>query len=211
MNLLTRGRVAGMAALLLLLAAPPARAQVPTAGIQPGDRILLAVAGEPTLSDTFTVGAGPSLVLPGFGSVSLAGVPRDGLTPHLTTFLATYLNRPVVTAQVLLRLGVIGEVARPGFYALPADAVLQDLVMAAGGLTSSARIERAELVRADVVLVKTDPTRRAMAEGRTFDALALRSGDALRIPRRPDQESRVRIITGLVTLPLAIYAITRIF
>ncbi len=204
------GRCVGLAA-LLLLAVSPARAQTPAPGIQPGDRVLLVVTGEPTLTDTFTVTAGPHLVLPTFGTVSLVGVPRDSIAGHLTHYLASYLTRPTVRAQVLLRLGVIGEVARPGFYALPADAVLQDLIMAAGGLTTSARIERADLVRANEVFAETAPTRSALSQGRTFDALELRSGDALRIPRRPDQESRVRIITGLVTLPLAIYGITRIF
>ena len=206
-----RRRVVAVVAALLLGAAGTARAQLPTQAIQPGDRILLHVVGEPQYSDTFTVSAGPALVLPALGTVPLAGVPRDSLTPYLTTFLANYLNHPVVEAQVLMRLGIVGEVARPGFYALPSDAVLEDLIMAAGGLTAQARFERVDLVRADAVLIRGDAIRRAMVEGRTVDALALRSGDVMRIPRRPDQESRVRILTGLVTLPLAIYGITRLF
>jgi polysaccharide biosynthesis/export protein len=201
------------AALLALLigAAPSVRGQAVSGPIQPGDRVLLRVTGEPTLSDTFTVMQGPALDLPALGVVPLAGVARDSIQPHLTAFLARYLNAPIVRAQVLLRLGIIGEVTRPGFYALPAGAVLEDLIMTAGGMTRDARFERSRLERNETVLLRGAEVERAVASGRTLDALDLRSGDALHIPRRPDQESRVRIITAVIALPVAIYGLTRLF
>lgn len=211
MNLAPRLRALEVLLGLLLLAPAPARGQAGQGPVQVGDRVLLRVAGETQLSDTFTVSTGPALVLPTLGTVPLSGVSRDSLPAHLTHFLAGFLQHPSVQAQVLLRLGILGEVARPGFYALPSDAVVEDLIMAAGGMTPQARFERAAMVRAGRPLLRGDALRGAMAEGRTVDALGLRSGDALQIPRRPDQESRVRIITGLITIPLAVYGITRIF
>lgn len=198
-----------------LLAAAPCTgtlaAQDPPGAIQPGDRVLLRVAGEPQLTDTFTVGEGPSLELPTLGSVPLAGVVRDSIEPALLTFLTRYLNHPVIHAQVLLRLGILGEVARPGFYALPVGAVLEDLVMAGGGLTRDAKFERAQMLRDEKVLLRDADLQHAIGEGKTLDALAVRSGDALRIPRRPDQESRVRILGALVALPIAVYGLVRLF
>jgi polysaccharide export outer membrane protein len=179
--------------------------------IQPGDRVLLRVTGEPTLSDTFTVTQGPALDLPALGTVPLAGVARDSIQRHLTAFLSRYLNTPIVRAEVLLRLGIIGEVTRPGFYALPAGAVLEDLIMTAGGMTRDARFERSRLERNEAVLLRGEEVERAVASGRTLDALGLRSGDALPIPRRPDPERRVRSITAVIALPVAIYGLTRLF
>jgi polysaccharide export outer membrane protein len=185
--------------------------QTPTALIQPGDRVLLRVIGEPQLTDTFTVGAGPALDLPPLGSVPLAGIRRDSIEPHLVAFLGRYLNHPIVHAQVLLRLGVLGEVVRPGFYALPVGAVLEDLIMAGGGMTQDARFDRAKVLRGQGVLFTNREIQRAIGDGRTLDALSLRSGDELQIPRRADQESRVRILGEIVALPIAIYGLTRLF
>ena len=136
MNLAPRLAALGVVALLAVAPAPlPAqRADF----LVPGDRILLYVTGEPQLSDTFTVTPGPAIDLPTFGTVPLAGVRRDNVTPHLTAFLGRYIRDPQVRAQVLLRIGIAGEVTRPGFYAMPSTAVLEDLIMAAGGMTRDA-------------------------------------------------------------------------
>lgn len=205
-------RRSGAVALILAAAVSlPLAGQTPAGPVQAGDRVLLQVAGEPQLTDTFTVEAGPVLDLPTLGAVSLAGVSRDSIEPCLLTFLQRYLNHPVVHAQVLLRLGVLGEVARPGFYALPSGAVLEDLIMAGGGMTRDARFDRARVVREQDLILHDAEIQRAIGDGRTLDALGLRSGDALQIPRRPDQESRVRILGALVALPIAVYGLVRLF
>lgn len=200
-----------MVAALGLVPAARIAAQTPAGAIQPGDRVLLRVAGEPQLTDTFTVGAGPTLELPTLGAVPLAGVPRDSIEPHLLDFLQRYLNHPVIHAQVLLRLGVLGEVARPGFYALPAGAVLEDLIMAGGGMTRDARFDRASVTRDHDPVLHGKEIQRAIGDGTTLDLLGLRSGDELLIPRRPDQESRVRILGAIVALPIAVYGLVRLF
>lgn len=201
-------------AVLLLGAAlaAPLPAQAGPAGIiQPGDRVLLAVTGEAQLSDTFIVAQDLTIDLPVLGTVPLRGVARDSIQPVMATFLAKYLTHPIVRAQVLLRLGVMGEVVKPGFYALPSGAAIQDLIMAAGGMSPMARFDKSKLRRDRETLMDGAEVRQAVTDGKTFDALALRSGDALEIPRRPDPESRVRLITGLIALPVAIYGLTRLF
>jgi polysaccharide export outer membrane protein len=192
---------------LLASAAGPLGAQRVELFVTPGDRILLQVTGEPQLSDTFTVLPGPAIDLPTLGRVPLAGVPRDSVQPHLATFLARYLREPQVRAVVLLRLGVSGEVVRPGFYALPSTAVLEDLIMAAGGMTQDARLEKATLMRDADVVLRPDEVRRSIAGAETLAAIGIHSGDALQIPRRPDQEGRVRTIGGLLAIPLTVIAL----
>src|SRR2546430_1455465 len=99
----------------------------------PGDVISLAVEGDSTLSGTFTVGAGPALTLPVIGEISLAGVRRADLESHLREHLGRFLKNPVVHAKALIRLLIVGEVAKPGVYAVPADLVLADALTLAGG------------------------------------------------------------------------------
>src|SRR5438093_9895859 len=94
-------------------------AQTPITAFQPGDRILLRVEGDSALSDTFTVVAGPALRLPDVGEICLAGVRRTDLEAHLTRELGRYIKEPVVQAHALIRVSVVGEVTRPGFYAVP--------------------------------------------------------------------------------------------
>src|SRR6266513_2333202 len=100
-----------------------------------GDRVLLIVEGEPILSDTFTVGLGAALTLPTVGEVSLAGVLRCELQDYLARRLGQNLRDPVIHARAYVRLSIDGAVVRPGFYAIPAEALLSDALMAAGGPT----------------------------------------------------------------------------
>src|SRR5438445_13714728 len=104
----------------------PAEAQTRATGFQVGDRILLHVERDSALSDTFTVVAGPALRLPAIGEISLAGVRRTDLEAHLTRELGRYIKNPVVQARALIRISVVGEVTRPGYYAVPSAPVVAD-------------------------------------------------------------------------------------
>src|SRR5437867_6829380 len=103
--------------------------------VQVGDRILLQVEGDDSLTDTFTVEAGPALKLRAIGSISLAGVRRADLETFLARELAKYLRNPVVHAHVLVRVSILGEVEHPGFCAGRADLVPGDAPVRAGGPT----------------------------------------------------------------------------
>jgi polysaccharide export outer membrane protein len=179
-------------------------------GFQVGDRVLLSVEGDSVLSDTFSVIAGPALRLPIVGDISLAGVPRTDVEAHLTRALGRFLNSPVVRARALIRLSVLGEVTHPGFYAVPADLVLVDALMAAGGPTSEARVERLRIERGGGRLWGGAGLQERIARGATVDDLGLRAGDRVVVPRQPrDIEGTVRLIGGLVAIPVAYCLITR--
>jgi protein involved in polysaccharide export with SLBB domain len=174
------------------------------------DRILLRVEGEQQLSDTFTVVPGPALVLPVIGTVPLAEVRRADIEPYLKRELARFLKDPVVHVRVLLRLAVLGEVGRPGFYAVPADAALADALMAAGGPTRDSKLADLRVEREASPLWSNDSLQRAMAQGMTVDQLGLRSGDRIIVPRRRDSEAILRVLGILVTIPAAIYGVTKL-
>jgi protein involved in polysaccharide export with SLBB domain len=151
------------------------------------------------------------VLLPGIGEVSLAGVPRRGIETYLTTELARYLKNPVVHARVLVRLGILGEVERPGYYAVPADAVLTDALMAAGGPTRDAKFVKVVIERDAQRLWEGDDLQRAIAQGMTVSQMKLRSGDRIVVPRRRDSATTAQILSLMLTIPAAIYGLTRLF
>ncbi len=179
------------------------------APFQVGDRILLLVDGDSTLTDTFTVVAGPAIELPVIGTVSLAGVARSGIEDHMRRQLARYLKDPVVHARALIRLSILGAVTRPGFYAVPTDLVLADALMVAGGPTQDARVEKLRVQRGADRLWSGAKLQAAIARGATLEDLGLRAGDRIDVPRGRDVESTVRIVGALVTIPVAVCVLTK--
>jgi len=177
-------------------------AQTPITAFQAGDRILLRVEGDSALTDTFTVVAGPALRLPDVGEISLAGVRRTDLEAHLTQQLRRYIKDPVVQARAFIRVSVVGEVTRPGFYAVPVDLVLPDALMLAGGATQLARVDRLLILRGSAPLWGGDRLQRAIAHGATLDQLGVQAGDRIQVPGERDPESKWRI-TGIIVSSLA--------
>src|SRR6267143_1163513 len=186
-------------------------AQAPRTAFQVGDRILLRVEGDSALTDTFTVVAGPALRLPNIGEISLAGVPRADLEPHLTRELGRYINDPVVQARALIRVSVAGEVTRPGYYAVPIDLVLTDALMLAGGATQRARVDRLSIRRGNSAVWSGNRLQTAIARGATLEQLDLRGGDRIQVPGG-DPESKWRIVSmivGGIATTVGVVALTR--
>jgi len=177
-------------------------AQTPATAFQVGDRILLHVEGDSVLSDTFTVVSGPALRLPNVGEITLAGVRRGDLEAYLTRELGVYIKDPVVQARALVRVSVVGEVTRPGYYAVPIDLVLADALMLAGGATKDARVDQLRVVRGSSSLWSGDKLQTAIARGATLEELGIRGGDRIQVPGQRDPESKWRIV-GLVVTSLA--------
>lgn len=209
---LSPGRVPILLGLVTLLFSGAVRAQDSTAGFQVGDRVLLRVEGESLYTDTFTVMRGPALRLPVIGDVPLAGVPKNGIEPYLVGRLAPYFKHPVIHATALVSIGVVGEVEKPGFYVVPGDALLTDVLMTAGGPTRDAKVTDLKVMRDKKAVLDGDRLQQALASRRTIADLSLQQGDQLIVPRvHPhDTESTWRIISIIVGLPVAVYAITRL-
>jgi len=200
----------------LIVIAGPLAAQIakatPATGFQVGDQISLQVDGDTLFTKTLTVGPGPALTLPVIGVIPLAGVQRVDVETYLTQQLGRYMKSPVVHAKALVRLSILGEVEHPGFYAVAADVVIGDALMVAGGPTRDAKVGDWRVERNGERVWAGDALRQAIAQGRTIDQMNLHSGDQIFVPRevRKDAETTWRIIGILVTLPVAIYGLTRL-
>lgn len=166
-----------------------------------GDRVILQVEGEEELSDTIPVDPGPQIVLPVIGSISLEGVLRAELEDYLTEELARYIRDPIVNARSLIRLSVLGQIGQPGFYVLPADMLVGEALMAAGGPAPDSKVEDLEIRRGSRTIWEGENLQEQIAEGATLDQLNLRAGDEIYMPREASQ-NRWWTVGRYVLIPL---------
>ncbi len=189
------------------------RARLAEGDFRVGDRIYLKVDGEQQLTDTFTVGPAKILPLPLVGDVPLAGVLHAELQSYLRVAIGKYVKDPVVRARSLIRLVVLGEVNRPGFFTVPTQTLVSDVVMLAGGPARDANMNAIRIVRGDERIWEGAAMQQAVAEGKTLDQLSLEGGDHIEVPRQGGFfiSGAFRFLSILVALPGAIYGITRLF
>jgi protein involved in polysaccharide export with SLBB domain len=182
---------------------------------QVGDRILLRVQGEPTLSDTFTVSGERGLDLPDIGSAPLDGVLRAELEPYISEYLARYVRSPRVQARALIPVTIVGGVVRPGFYTVPSQLQLSDVLMVAGGPTPQAELDGLRIERGGNRIWQGPALQDAIAEGRTLDQLNVRGGDRIQLPQQGgglgSTEASVRTLTLLLAIPATVAALITIF
>lgn len=149
-----------------------------------GDRIVLQIAGETRAADTVIVQPGGEIALVGMGRISLAGVLRSELQEHLQKELGRFIRTPSVRTISLIRLSIQGAVGRPGFYVVPATALLDDVIMQSGGPGPSADLDKVVIQREGQTLLTGEDVRQAIAQGRSMDQLNLRAGDQIVVPNR---------------------------
>ncbi|HEV8356276.1 MAG TPA: hypothetical protein VGQ17_05835 [Gemmatimonadales bacterium] len=192
------------------------RARLTEGDFRSGDRIRIEVQGEPTLTDTFAVSSDRALLLPAptVGSLPLAGVLRSEIEPQVTAWVKKFIAGPVVVrARPLLRLSVQGEVARPGIHAVPADAVLGEVLMAAGGTLNTSNMKKLRLEREGRPIWNGQDFQKALAEGRSVDAALLHDGDQIVVGRRNDRGmgESLNFLWVVVSLAGGIYGLSRAF
>ncbi|UCG85481.1 MAG: SLBB domain-containing protein [Gemmatimonadota bacterium] len=182
---------------------------------QVGDRILLRVQGEATLTDTFTVTEGRVLALQDIGQVPLQGVLRSELEQYVTDFLARFIRTPRAQARSLIPVTIVGGVTNPGFYTVPSQLRLDDALMIAGGPTALAQLDRLRIERAGRRIWEGAPLQQAIVDGRTLDQLNIRGGDQIHLPAAGGTigawESSVRTISYLLAIPISLFAIITLF
>src|SRR5256712_7842099 len=198
---------------LMLITSPlagQAASKAPPSDFEQGDQIYLEVEGDTQFTHPFSVGPGPALTLPVIGAIPLTGVRRAGVETYLGQQLGRYMKNPVVHAKVLVRLGVLGEVEHPGYYAVAAGSVVSDALMAAGGPTKDAKFTAARIEREGKGLYVGNGFPDAFARGMTVEGLGLRTGDRIVVPRRGDPDHTIRLISLIVAIPVAIFTVKQL-
>ena len=156
---------------------------------QDGDKIWLNVqasmlAGNLQLPDTVIVRAGRRIELGRMGELSLDGVLRSELTDKIRDHLAQYVREPMVRTTPLVRVGILGNVGRPGYFYSPADRPLSDVLMLAGGPSQQANVNGIMVRRGEDVIWNAQDTHTALADGMSLDRMHLRAGDEIYVPQQ---------------------------
>lgn len=178
---------------------------------QPGDHFFISVGGPVTSADTVAVREGNVVELPQVGEIHVGGVLRSELQGHLEKEVARYVRGATVHSSALLRLSILGSVAKPGFYMLPADIALSDVVMRAGGPTSQTDLARSEIRRDSKAVFVGQDVAVALGDGMTLDQLGLRDGDVLTIgeKRSTNWPMLFQVFTFVASIGLAVYGFSR--
>jgi protein involved in polysaccharide export with SLBB domain len=174
---------------------------------QPGDRILIRVRAESTLTDTFSVSPQRELELPPpvVGTLPLTGVLRSELEPVVSAFIARFVQNPQVRAWALIRLSIQGEVAKGGVYGVPATATLGDALMAAGGTTQRADMRKLRIRR------DGGPLWEGSSLQLPINAINLKDGDQIEVGSREhgDFYGSLRYVWIVVSISAGIFGLSR--
>lgn len=173
---------------------------------QDGDRIVVQLLGSVPYNDTITVRAGKMLPLPRMDDLALEGVLRSELNDALSHHLARYLRDSTARATPMLRVAVLGQVRAPGYYYTPADVLLSDVLMTAGGPAADANLNEMTIRRGGETIWNAQDTRTAVTDGLSLDRLHLRAGDEIYVP----QNSHFNWSTILQVGSIAVSAIVTI-
>ncbi len=158
------------------LAAPTAPADLIPAAVAPaltsagniyaldgGDTIRIDIFDVPEFSGAngqYTILADGSLNLPWIGKVSVRGLNLEQAAQALASQYSRYINDPLITVTLLaprpLRIGIIGQVNRPGIYTVsPAAGNMSQkqtvtlAIQSAGGITQIADVRNIQVRRLD--------------------------------------------------------------
>jgi protein involved in polysaccharide export with SLBB domain len=169
------------------VSAASVRQRLEEGDLQPGDEIQVFVEGYPDLSRTFIVEPSRTIIFPEIGPVSLRGVLRSELQEHLTQSLARYIRNPIVRTESTIRVVVLGAVGNPGYYSVKPHAQVTDVLQAAGGTTSKARLMRMRVERGSTGnrVIAGDQLHQAVIAGRSLDQLGIQAGDQIVVPEQP--------------------------
>jgi len=160
-----------------------------------GDRIFVEIDGSvpdgiqgastpvAELRDTVTVMDGARITVRNIGEVSLAGVLRSELQVRVNAAVNEVILNSRANTRPLVRLAVFGAVSRPGFYTVPLETRVDDLVMLAGGPAPEALMNSMRFQRGDTAVLDAEELRGIIASGKVIGELGLHEGDQLMIDR----------------------------
>ena len=203
-TLLKSGKVSGDEAAVV-------RDRLKNGDFTPGDRIVIHVAQEQAINDTFPIRAGGVLILPNLPDISMNGVLRSEAQAYLTAQIGKYVVNPTVLVDPLIRVSILGAVSKPGFYTVRADMLASEVVMAGGGPSGNANLRKTTVRRNGVVVRSDKELQVAFNRGVSLDALNLQAGDEIYVGQKHDTRNTLGYVGAISGVIFAIVAVTRLF
>ncbi len=157
------------------------------------------VTSEEKWTGQFTVQPDRTLDLPDIPPISLYGVLYSEGEEALRSDLSRYLRDPQVRMRTTKRIAVLGEVGAPGFYDVEGSMLVSQALMLAGGVASTARVNKMQLQRGGKKLFTVD---QEAAQLMTLDDLGVQSGDHFFLPSATGTNIVLRnilMVSGMIT------------
>jgi protein involved in polysaccharide export with SLBB domain len=173
--------------------------------LQVGDRVVVTIISDAGHRDTVVVRSERTLELPGMIVVPLAGVLRSELQERVSSEVLKYVKAQQIEVTPLMRVGVLGAVARPGYFAFASDIPLTDAIMGAGGPTGTADVGRTTVRRRNQEFRSAGETSKAIASGLTLDQFGLSAGDELVVGQRRAFGPALLGMTGALVSVLTLF------
>ena len=155
-----------------------------TGDLRTGDRFLLTLTLDSLVRTEVALRDGPVLEFGALAPLPLHGVLRSELTAVVEQHLRRFYRTPQVRVEPLVRLAVVGGVARPGPISVLSDMQLLDMLSAAGGLSQNSESDKIVVRRGNKEVVNGKRFQQAVREGKTVAQVGLRSGDQVEVGTR---------------------------
>ncbi|HKC84376.1 MAG TPA: polysaccharide biosynthesis/export family protein [Blastocatellia bacterium] len=154
----------------------------------PGDEIAIRVIGQPDYTlERVKVSPTGNIYHPLLGAVEVGGVTIPQLVERLTRDLSEYLINPKVIADLLeansAKIGVLGDVLRPGILVMNKPMSVLEAITASGGIADtgdkSGVVVLRQLRDGRSQALKVNVKRIIEGKARAEDNLALQAGDTV--------------------------------
>lgn len=187
------------------LTAAAIRQRLRDGDLQVGDRVVVTVVSDAVHRDTAVVRSEHTLELQGGIVVPVAGVLRSELQDRVSTEVKKYVKAQSVEVTPLMRVGVLGAVTRPGYFAFSSDIPITDAIMGAGGPTGTADVGKSVVRRHNQEFRSASETSKAIASGLTLDQFGLAAGDELVVGQRGGFGGTILASTGAIVSVLTLF------
>jgi polysaccharide export outer membrane protein len=153
------------------------------------DLIKINVFDHPELSVDARVSKSGNITFPLLGQLQVAGLTTRDMEQQLVTKLeaGAYVRNPQVSVLITeyqsQKISVMGQVARPGQYALAKENHVLDMLAQAGGVLNEVAADQASLLRHDGTKQAIDL--HSLFEGDPRQNPAVSAGDTIYVPKAP--------------------------
>jgi polysaccharide export outer membrane protein len=119
-----------------------------------------------------------ALTLPMLGPIKVTNMTVDQLRNRLVTEYSAQLKNPSIDVSVKRRVSVLGQVMKPGVYAVDPTMRLSDVVALAGGLAEDGTTKNIDVMRGNSILYDN-------VDASTPAVPNLHSGDMVVVNKKP--------------------------
>lgn len=187
------------------LTASAIRQRLRDGDLQVGDRVVITIVSDAIHRDTVVVRSEHTLELQGGVVVPVAGVLRSELQDRVSSEVMKYVKAQSVEVTPLMRVGVLGAVTHPGYFAFSSDIPITEAIMNAGGPTATADVAKSVVLRRSQQFRSASETSLAITSGLTLDQFGLAAGDELVIGQRHQFGGMLLASTGAIVSVLTLF------